>query len=195
MTATPRTSTSAVAPLFLHRWSPRAFDGSAMPDANILTILDAGRWAPSAFNYQPWRFIYAQRDHPEFDHFLSLLLPFNRDWACRASLLIVFVSECAMNDSGNPSHTHSFDAGAAWAQIALQATLLGYHAHAMTGIDFDLARSLLNIPAAWRIEAAAAIGRRAAPDILPEKLRAREAPSDRKPLSEIATAASFRVAV
>ena len=44
--------------------------------------------------------------------------------------------------TGEPSvsHTHSFDAGAAWACLALQATRMGYHAHGMSGVDFDRAR-------------------------------------------------------
>lgn len=40
-------------PTFLERWSPRAFDGSAMPQSDLMTIIDAARWAPSAFTYQP----------------------------------------------------------------------------------------------------------------------------------------------
>jgi len=42
-------------PLFLERWSPRAFDGSVMPQDDLLTVFEAARWAPSAFNTQPWR--------------------------------------------------------------------------------------------------------------------------------------------
>ena len=73
-----RVVTRAVDPLFLERWSPRAFDGSAIPQADLDTIFDAARWAPSAFNYQPWRFLYAHRDTPDWSRFLDLLLPFNQ---------------------------------------------------------------------------------------------------------------------
>jgi hypothetical protein len=89
-------------------------------------------------------------------------------------------------------YSHSFDAGAAWAQMALQATLLGYHAHGMTGVDFVRAQEELAVPADHRIEAAIAIGRRGHPDRLPEGLREREVPSSRKPVEEIAFAGSFR---
>ena len=95
-------------------------------------------------------------------------------------------------DSTSPSHSHSFDAGAAWALMALQATELGYHAHGMVGVDFDRARRELAIPDDWRIEAAIAIGRRDHPDRLPEALREREKPSGRKPVDEIAIAGNFR---
>ena len=183
--ATTRTSPTGISRIFLDRWSPRAFDASAMPEKDIISILDAGRWAPSSFNYQPWMFLYARRGEPEFDKFLSLLLPFNQSWAKNASLLIFFVSETVMGVPDKPSSTHSFDTGAAWAQIALQSMFLGYHAHAMAGIEAERARSELDIPADWRIEAAAAVGRQGTLDMLPEGLRAKETPSDRKPLAQI----------
>ena len=59
----------------------------------------------------------------------------------------------------SPSHSHSFDAGAAWACLALQATMIGYHAHGMVGVDFDRARIELKVPERFRFEAAAVVGR------------------------------------
>ena len=192
MTTTRQTDT-ALAPIFLDRWSPRAFDGSSIPVADLRTILDAGRWAPSSFNYQPWRFLFATRDDTSnWQPFLDLLLPFNADWARNASALVILVSERNMGDPAKPSHTHSFDAGAAWASMALQAHMLGYHAHAMAGLDMDRAREVLAVPDEFRIEAAVAIGRMGDPAALPEKLRAREFASDRKPLDEIAYAGAFQ---
>jgi len=190
---TNRTTDTALDSLFLDRWSPRAFDGSAIPEADLRTILDAARWAPSAFNYQPWRFLYAVRGDANWETFLSILIPFNQSWAKDASVLFIIASDTLMTtpDGTNPSHSHSFDAGAAWAQLGLQALKLGYHAHGMTGIDFDKARALLDIPEHFRVEAAAAVGRKADPSVLPEGLREREVPSDRKPLDEIAFAGKF----
>jgi hypothetical protein len=83
------------------------------------------------------------------------------------------------------SHSHSFDAGAAWVCLALQAARLGYHTHAMSGVDFDRARIALRVPDRFRMEAAVAIGRLGDPDTLSEKLRAREGPSDRKQLTQM----------
>jgi hypothetical protein len=60
--ANGRTAEYDVDPLFLERWSPRAFTGEAMPDGELMTLFDAARWAPSAFNGQPWRFVYAHRE-------------------------------------------------------------------------------------------------------------------------------------
>lgn len=188
-----RETDTALDPLFLNRWSPRAFDGSVMPADDLRTILDAGRWAPSSFNYQPWRFLYATRDDAaNWARFLDLLIPFNAIWAKEASVLLFILSETTMGSPDKPSHSHSFDAGAAWSGIALQATLIGYHAHGMVGIDMDKTRAELGVPDGFRIEAAVAIGRMGDPVSLPEKLQAREEPSNRKPLEEIAYSGNFR---
>ncbi|WP_097092198.1 nitroreductase family protein [Novosphingobium sp. Chol11] len=190
---TDRQTDTALDPMFLHRWSPRAFDGSVMSAEDLRTILDAGRWAPSSFNYQPWRFLYTTRDDAaNWDRFLDLLIPFNAVWAKDASALLFILSEMTMGAPDKPSHSHSFDAGAAWAAIALQAHLLGYHAHGMVGIDMEKTRTELAIPDGFRIEAAVAIGRMGDPANLPEKLQAREQPSDRKPLEELAYPGNFR---
>jgi nitroreductase len=180
--------------LFVDRWSPRAFDESEIADEDLQAIFAAAGLAPSAFNYQPWKFLYARRGDANWERFLSLLVPFNASWAKDAAVLVFIVSDTKKRDGEAPTdfYSHSFDAGAAWAQMALQATLLGYHAHGMTGLQFDKARAELGLPDDIRLEAAVAIGRRDAPDRLPEGLREREAPSARKAVEEIAFAGNYR---
>lgn len=192
----PRSTDLPVEPLFLDRWSPRAFDGSAIDPTDLATILDAARWAPSAFNFQPWRFLYAHRDTLDWQRFLDLLLPFNAAWASRASALVVILSDRLIEAPGGdaspkPSYSHSFDTGAAWALLALQATRLGYAAHGMTGVDFDKARSDLAVPERFHIEAAVAIGRPGDKAILPETLQQREQPSPRRGIAELAFEGSY----
>lgn len=192
---TARRPDHPVDPLFVERWSPRAFDATPIPREHLLTLFEAARWAPSAFNAQPWRFLYATRDGADWERFLDLLAPANQSWAKDAGVLIYILSDTLMESrSGAPSssHTHSYDAGAAWLSLALQATRLGYHAHGMSGVDFDRARDELGVPERFRIEAAAAIGRMGDPALLPEQLRGRESPSDRKPVGEFAFAGGFQ---
>ncbi|MDO7834369.1 nitroreductase family protein [Sphingobium sp. HBC34] len=195
MATNPRVVERAVEPLFLDRWSPRAFDSSAIPQADLDTLFDAARWAPSAFNYQPWRFLYAHRDSADWHRFLDVLFPFNQSWVQNAGAIIFILSDTLMAAPGSedfkPSHSHSFDAGAAWALLALQATRLGYHTHGMTGVDFDKARAELGVPDRFRLEAAVAIGRQGDKSLLPEALQAREFPSDRKPIGHFAFAGNF----
>lgn len=191
---TARTANPRVHQLIVDRWSPRSFDESAMPEEDLEAILEAAALAPSAYNYQPWKFLYAHRGDANWERFLSLLVPFNASWAKDASVLIFIVSDTLSRHDGQetPSYTHSFDTGAAWAMMALQATALGYHAHGMIGLDIDKAYTELAIPRDYRLEAAVAIGRRDGPGRLPEALREREFPSTRKPVSEIAVAGNFR---
>jgi len=190
-----RTPDYPIADVFLDRWSPRAFDGSDMPGHDLMTVLEAARWAPSAYNIQPWRFLYAHRGDPHWDGFLAVLDPFNAAWAENASALVFALSDTRITDpqggGESLSTTHRFDTGAAWAQLALQATMSGYQAHAMAGVDFDKARETLCVPERYAIEIAIALGRQSTPSSLPADLRAREKPSGRLPLAEIAFAGPF----
>jgi nitroreductase len=180
--------------LFVDRWSPRAFDETDIPKDDLEAIFAAAGLAPSAFNYQPWKFLYARRGDENWERFLSLLIPFNQSWAKDAAALVFIVSDTKMRqgEEAKDHYSHSFDAGAAWAQMALQAHHLGFHAHGMTGIDFAKAQAELGLPEDIRLEAAVAIGRRDHPDRLPEGLRERELPSGRKAVSEIAIAGNYR---
>jgi len=178
--------------LFLNRWSPRSFDGKPLPGADLLTILDAGRWAPSAFNLQPWRFIYATpQDVEVWKSFLDTLVPFNRSWAQNAGALVAIVSETWIESPDKPCHTHSFDAGAAAMAIALQAQMLGYSAHAMAGFDASKVRAYLQVPEHFKPEVMIAIGSQASGERLPDNLKAREFPSDRKPLEMVSSPHKF----
>jgi nitroreductase len=194
-TVNGRSADHPIDPLFLERWSPRAFADEAMPAQALMIVLEAARWAPSSYNSQPWRFLYARRGTPHWARFLGLLNEFNQSWAQNAAALVIVVSSETMvppgTDTPVPSHSHSFDAGAAWAQLALQATRSGWQAHAMVGFDRERAAAELKVPAGFRVEAAIAIGRAGDPATLPEKLRARERPSDRNPLSDIALEGGF----
>lgn len=190
---TGRSANPKVEKLIVERWSPRAFDGSEIPQEDLDVIFEAAGWAPSAFNVQPWTFLYAKHGDANWDLFVSQLVEFNQGWAKDASVLVYVVSDSQMrSEQGNSdNHSHSFDAGAAWGLAALQALALGYHTHGMSGIKFGEAETALGIPADHRLEAAFVIGRQAPKEVLPEYLQEREAPSDRKPVSEIAKAGKF----
>lgn len=181
-----RTASPAILPLIPARWSPRSFDGTAVPEADLLAMIEAAGWAPSAFNVQPWTFLYALRGDAHWERFLSLLVEFNQSWAKDAGALLFVVSQETSGAEGKPLYSHSFDTGAAWATFALQAQHMGWHSHGMTGIEFDKARAELGLPQGYRLEAAIAVGRMAPAERLPEGLREREVPSTRKPVSEIA---------
>ncbi len=190
-----RASEHAVAPIFLDRWSSRAFASEAIPDDALFALFEAARWAPSAFNSQPWRFVYAKRGAPAWPKLLSLLVPYNQAWAGEAAALVFVVSQATFTPPGKSaptvSRSASFDTGAAWASLALQAHLNGWVAHAMGGFDDEAARVALNVPADHRIEAAVAIGRRGEKGTLDERYHAGETPNGRRPIAEAVFEGAF----
>ena len=184
--------------LFTNRWSPRAFTGEPIDDETLLTFFEAARWAPSAYNSQPWRFIYAKNGTENWPAFLGLLSEFNRSWAQNAAALVVLLSKTTFVPPGkteaSPSASHAFDAGAAWANLALQASISGWHTHAIGGYDKNKAREVLGIPEDYALEAAIAIGKLGDKSILPQGLQEREQPSSRRPLGELIAEGGFAFA-
>ncbi len=190
----PRKADHPVSQHFLDRWSPRAFTGETIPDSVLMRLFEAARWAPSASNLQPWIFLYAKHGTPDFDLFHSLLAEGNRPWANNASALVFLISrKTRLTPEARrvPSRSHSLDAGAAWAYLALEASAVGWPAHGMIGVDFDRARDELHVPDDCHIEMAIALGKRGDKTALPEKLQGIEAPNARKPVGEIVIAGPF----
>jgi nitroreductase len=169
--------------IFLNRYSPRAFSGEPITKEKLMTLFEATRWAPSASNLQPWRFIYAMRGTPEFDVLFSLLIDFNKDWCKNASVLIVTVSN-NLTFKGGLSVSHSFDTGAAWQNFALQASTMNLVAHGMSGLDYKIAKEKLCVPDDHTVEMMIAVGKHGKIEDLPERLQEREKPSDRKKIEE-----------
>ena len=179
-----RTADYPIDKLFLDRWSPRAMTGEPISEEDLMSLFEAARWAPSSYNNQPWRMLYARRDSEHWQTFFDLMVEFNQGWAKDAAVLVLFISMKHFHFNGEPAVTHSFDTGAAWENLALQGASKGLVVHGMQGFDFERARTALNIPEGYAVEAMAAIGRPADPDKLPEDLRSREEPSDRRKLEE-----------
>ena len=115
-------------------------------------------------------------------------------WACRAAALIFLVSKSKAIWDGEevPAISNSFDTGAAWSNLAHQASLLGWATHAMGGFDRERARASLGVPEDFAMEAVVAIGRAGASFRLPAKLQEREFPSDRRPLEQTMMQGRFK---
>ena len=173
-------------PALAERWSPRAFDPTAVvPETALTAALEAARWSPSASNTQPWRFIVARRGSAEFDTIASALMGFNQAWAGSASALIVAIAE--MEDAeGTPRRWATYDLGQAVAHLSVQAHHDGLHVHQMGGFDVDALRSAFDIEERFVPTSVSAIGILGDPDALPDPLRERElAPRSRAALDEI----------
>lgn len=181
-----RIADSVVDPLFIDRWSPRSFSADEIGDDVLAQIFEAARWAPSASNSQPWRFVVVKRASSRWAEAVALLNEQNRHWAQGAAALIFIASTTVINgpNGARKSRSHSFDAGAAWAHLALQAHLLGWATHAIGGFDRESAPGAFGAHADLNFEAAVAIGRRGPAEALPDHLRAREQPNQRRAVRE-----------
>ena len=172
-------------PIFLNRWSPRAMSAESLTDDELMPLFEAARWAPSSFNAQQRRFLYAKRATQNWDVFFDLLSEGNKVWAKNAAVLVVVISRKNFEHNEKPSRTNMYDTGAAWENLALQGSLKGLVVHGMQGFDYEKARTALNIPDHYEVCAMIAIGKKGRKEELPENLQKREEPNSRRPLEEI----------
>jgi nitroreductase len=181
-----------IQPIILNRWSPRSMTGEEMSDSELMPLFEAARWSPSSYNAQPWRFLYAKRNTPEWDLFFNLMVEGNQQWTKNAAVLVLVISRKTFERNNKPSKTHSFDTGSAWMGLALEAEVRGLVTHGMEGFDYEKARKDLEIPDDYQVEAMIAIGKRAPKEKLSPELQEREKPSTRKNLEEILIKGKFR---
>lgn len=177
--------------IFLRRWSPRAMSGAGVSDGELMSLFEAARWAPSTYNEQEWRFLYARRETPPWATFFGLLMQANQVWCGNAGALVVVLSKRTFTRNGKPNPVHTFDAGAAFENMCLQGAAMGLVVHGMAGFDRDRARVELGVPDDYAVEAMVAIGRPGDPDVLGAGLREREVPTGRRPVSETAFEGRF----
>lgn len=176
--------------IYLQRWSPRAFLEKEVPEDDLMSLFEAAKWAPSAANMQPWRFIIA-RTEEDRRRFLSFINEGNVIWCQKAPVLVAVVSKTTWQDGKEMNPTHAFDAGAAWAYLSLEAIRKGLHTHPMGGFNRQKAKEVLHIPEDYDIHAIIAIGYRGDKADLPEKLQQREKPSQRKKVADIISEGIF----
>jgi len=179
-----RDALPGVDPLFVTRWSPRAFAKSPVDDATLARLVDAARWSPSCFNEQPWRFYTSTAE--TFSDYLDLLLEGNQMWACNASVIGFLAGKTRFSHNGKPNDAFALDCGAAWMALTLQARLEGLYTHGMAGIRYEAVQAYLGLdPDEERVLMGFAIGLMGDKQQLNAELQAREEPSGRRKLSEI----------
>lgn len=184
------TDAPLITPL-VERWSPRAYDPAAeLSDDAVRTLLEAARWAPSANNVQPWRFIVARRGTVAFTTIHDALMGFNQAWADSAAALVVNIAEVA-DEAGAPRPWAKYDLGQAVAHMSVQAQHDGLHTHQMGGFDAARLAEAFGLRDGLEVVSITAVGKVGDASALPEPLREREvAPRSRKPLDELVIAAA-----
>lgn len=184
-----RRADHAIDPRFVHRWSPRAFVREPLPLDVVHTLFEAARWAPSARNEQPWRFVWAMPEDPAREALESLLKEGNA-WAKNASVLAFLFSKRHYDHNGKENRTALFDCGSAWMSLSLQARDLGLYTHGMGGIHVDRTYDTLGVPEdRYQAICGIAIGRYGDLEKVPEEKRV--SPSGRKPVESFAWRGRF----
>jgi nitroreductase len=172
-------------PPIADRWSPRAFDPAAVPDGEQLTgLLEAARWAATWGGRQPVRFVVGERGQKTFERLAGLLNRGNGYAAAAGALILI----CA--DEGEDATTAIYgavDAGAAAANLAIEAVSRGLVTHPMAGFDAEGARAAFTIPPQVRPLMVIAVGTLGDYAAVSEQIAERDArPRVRRELDEVA---------
>ena len=170
--------------IYINRWSPRAFSEKPVEEDKLNSVFEAARWAPSAANWQPWRFIVATTEE-ERKKFLSFINESNVEWCKQAPVLTLIISKKVRNEEGDANPFHAFDTGTAWGYLTLEAARQGLITHGMGGFSPEGARETLEIPEEYDIQAVFAMGYYDPEAPLSARNQEREFPSGRITLDEI----------
>lgn len=182
----PAATDFPVTEIIARRWSPVVFDPAPLSDAEIGSLFEAARWAPSSFNEQPWRYVYARKGDAGRDEIEALLMDGNA-WAKNAGLLIVSFGHKNFTYNGKPNHHWLHDTGAASMAITLQAESMGLITHQMAGFHMDKANAALGVPDDFEPGSMMAVGRPGDVKSAPEDLQKRQqSPRTRNPQNAFA---------
>lgn len=158
------------------RWSPYGLADRPISREDFAALFEAARWAPSAYNEQPWRFILARREDAQaFAELLGCLVEANQVWAQYASALAIGITHLRFTRNGKPNRTAHHDLGLATGNLLGEATARGIAVHIMSGIDRQRAREAFAIPADHEPVTGIAFGYPGHPDELPAEVARRDA--------------------
>jgi len=159
-----------------NRRSIRAFTNQPVSDKEVMKLIDAARWAPSAGNIQPWEFLVIH--DPKIKRGLSAAA-LDQTFIEEAPVVVVVCANQLRSGRGYGSRGVNLyclqDTAAATQNMLLAACALGLATCWVGAFQEEEARSVLNIPNGIRPVAIVPVGHPA------EKP---EAP-DRRPLNEI----------
>ena len=168
------------------RRTVRRFGDRAIDDATIALLLESARWAPSAGNFQPWRFVVV-RDRRSRER-----LQRAADLACeagggiglrgepmadlvRAPLVVAITADPAkVGPHVHGELTHVLGASLAAENLWLQATAIGLGAVLVRQLVHDLARAALGVPADEDLLGVVAVGEPAEVPEAPARIGLRE---------------------
>jgi nitroreductase len=160
--------------IILQRRSTREFESRTVPSEMIASILEAGRWAPSGLNNQPWRFVVVNDEQILFK--LAYMTKYSSILLQAPAAIAVFLDK-------ETSYSRDKDIlaiGACIQNMLLQIQALGLGACWLGEIlnKAKEAEGLLKTPESYEILAVIALG-------YPMEADEREANRERKDLKEL----------
>ncbi len=177
-----------------NRWSPRVFAKTPITEKQVKILLEAGRWAPSSSNIQPWRVIWGIKGTKMYDRIFNCLDEFNQSWAVNSQLLWLNAFKKTM-DNGKENFHALHDLGLFMGNVLHQANSMGIASHQMAGIDFKKARKDFKFSDDYHVATAVAFGYFGGDlEDLPEDLKKQEIKEirERKEQSEFAFNGNFK---
>ncbi len=179
-------------PVLKERWSPRIFDSKPVEEEKLKRIFEAARWAPSAFNEQPWRFIIGKKGSKSWDDIYETLIGFNQAWTKTADVLALVVGKTHSSNNGKPNATFEYDTGQSVAHLTFQTTSEGLFIHQMSGFSKEKAKEIFEIPDGFEPLTAFAIGYMGNVEDLNEDFQKMEkSPRERKQFDEFVFEGKF----
>jgi nitroreductase len=179
-----------IQPILAQRWSGVCYDPArAVSQADLRAIMEAGRWSPSCFGDQPWRYLVCDKttNRPAWDKAFSCLGEGNQPWCQHAPVLVVICHDTQFVHNDKPNQHAAYDTGAASMSMSMQATALGLMTHQMAGFSADKAREVFAVPERYKPLVMMTIGYQLDEAQLPEQFKAREL----KPRARAALEARF----
>lgn len=168
------------------RYSTVTFSSKEIEESKLAMLIEAARWAPSAFNEQPWRFIVGIKGKDEtYDKILDCLVDANKHWAQYAPVLMISLAEDKSSVTGKQNRFAQYDTGMAVGNLLAQATSMGLYVHQMGGYSVNKAKEVFNVSDDYQLMAAMAIGYKGELGLFPDDLKEREQKKRyRKPLDD-----------
>lgn len=158
-----------------NRWSPRVFAEKPLTVEQVHILLEAGRWAPSSGNMQPWRIIWGLKETEMFDRIFNCLDDYNQQWAGNAQMLWLNAFKKKMNTRDVENFHALHDLGLFMGNVINQANSMEIAVHQMAGVRFREAAKEFGFPDDYHVATAVAFGYFGGnPDVLPEKMRKQE---------------------
>ena len=173
-----------VLPIISERYSPRVFSEEPISEVELRALFEAGRWAASSYNRQPWRGIWGIKGSKTYDRIFDLLSDFNQSWAGNAPVLLLNAFKKTTDDGQENFHA-LHDLGLFMGNVTAQAQHLGIALHQMAGVDFERAKKEFKFPEEYHVATAVAVGYYGGnPEDLPKDLQKQEDPENRTRLMQ-----------